>query len=613
MGTVTSLTPRLEPGAFAQALVDSPQVHDHIVQFYKDEDRLTHVVADFLVAGLRSGEPLVVIATQAHREAFHIELTVRGIDVEGAMAKGQLTLLDARATLDLFMVGEMPDWTAFQRIIGGTLETIAARGGHKRLRAYGEMVDLLWREGHRSAAVHLEGFWNELGKTHSFALLCAYVMGNFYKDTDTQQFEHVCRSHSHVLPDESYVDAQDPVERLRQVSLLQQRALALETELQDRKLLEQALRVALEDRSRAENQARQSKKELQDFVDNAAEGLHWVDADGRIIWANKAEYDLLGYSDHEYIGRHIAEFHADPEVIADILARLGRNETLQGYEARLKTKSGGIKHVLINSNVYSVDGKFIHSRCFTRDITDRKLAEDEARLRYEFEQQLIGIVSHDLRNPINAISMSAALARSRTSDERMSKTLARITSSAERVTRIISELLDLTQARLGGGIPIHPEDCDAHEIAQAVADEHGAAHPERELLVEHLGDGMGHWDRERVAQALANLVSNAIHYSSPSSPICLKSTGTRDHVILSVQNQGVPIPKQVQSNLFEPFKRSKGKRTSQSLGLGLFIVDRIVSAHGGNVECRSTETEGTTFQLRLPRLPSGVGKRDIEL
>jgi PAS domain S-box-containing protein len=121
---------------------------------------------------------------------------------------------------------------------------------------------------------------------------------------------------------------------------------------------------------------RRSQQELADFFDNAPVGLHWVGPDGIILRANRAELNLLGYSADEYIGHHIAEFHADEDVIRDILRRLHAGEELQEFEARLRCKDGSIKHVLMSLNVLWEDGQFIHSRCFTRDITDRKRAEE---------------------------------------------------------------------------------------------------------------------------------------------------------------------------------------------------------------------------------------------
>ena len=116
-----------------------------------------------------------------------------------------------------------------------------------------------------------------------------------------------------------------------------------------------------------------SRRDLEDFFENGSIPLHWVGADGRILRANRAELTLLGYAHDEYVGRHIADFHVDPEAIADILARLGRNEIIRDYEARLRCKDGSVKHVLIDSSVLWDDGQFVHTRCFTRDITQRRL------------------------------------------------------------------------------------------------------------------------------------------------------------------------------------------------------------------------------------------------
>ena len=141
----------------------------------------------------------------------------------------------------------------------------------------------------------------------------------------------------------------------------------------------EAVKVEVAEREKAEVALRRSETMLRDFVETATVGLHWVGSDGIILWANRAELDLLGYSREEYIGHHIAEFHADQAVIADIVARLTHGETLKDYEARLRCKDGSIRHVIINSSGLFEDGKFVHTRCFTRDITKRKRAEDQVR------------------------------------------------------------------------------------------------------------------------------------------------------------------------------------------------------------------------------------------
>jgi PAS domain S-box-containing protein len=137
-----------------------------------------------------------------------------------------------------------------------------------------------------------------------------------------------------------------------------------------------------------EERLRQSLQLLADFVENGSVAMHWVGADGTIIWANKAELELLGYAEEEYFGHHISEFHADRIVIDDILCRLTSNEVLKEYEARLRCKDGSIRHVLINSSVLWEDGKFIHTRCFTQDVTERRLAEQRMRTEHVVSRAL---------------------------------------------------------------------------------------------------------------------------------------------------------------------------------------------------------------------------------
>ncbi len=136
-----------------------------------------------------------------------------------------------------------------------------------------------------------------------------------------------------------------------------------------------SLKTELERAREVEKELREQVEELRDFIENAALPLYWVNWSGIIIWANQIELDVLGYTKEEYIGKHISKFHMDQDIIEDILVRLINKETIVNYPARLKCKNGDVRHVLINSNVLWKDGQFIHTRCFTRDITELKKAE----------------------------------------------------------------------------------------------------------------------------------------------------------------------------------------------------------------------------------------------
>jgi signal transduction histidine kinase len=248
-----------------------------------------------------------------------------------------------------------------------------------------------------------------------------------------------------------------------------------------------------------------------------------------------------------------------------------------------------------------------------QDITEHRRSEEErqrllaeARKRVEFEQQLVGIVSHDLRGPLNAILTGAAMMLQRESiDPWQAKTTARILSCAERSNRLIRDLLDFTQARMGGGIPVRPAPQDLHEVTLQVVEEARVAHAERTIQVTQSGDGRGEWDADRLAQVVSNLLTNALKYSPDGSQVGVETRGEAERVELRVHNTGEPIAPDLLPRIFEPLRRGKRRvnKSDRSIGLGLYIVRELVLAHGGTVEVSSTEAEGTTFTVSLPRTP----------
>ncbi|HZI09490.1 MAG TPA: GAF domain-containing protein [Myxococcus sp.] len=238
-----------------------------------------------------------------------------------------------------------------------------------------------------------------------------------------------------------------------------------------------------------------------------------------------------------------------------------------------------------------------------RLFAEQQRSQEELRRRAEFEQQLVGIVSHDLRNPLAAISMSAGLLEKKGDlSDSQRRTVLRIGQATERAARMIRDLLDFTKARLGGGIPLHRQPMDLHAVTQAVLDEILVAWPGRQVQVDMPSELKGEWDPDRIAQVLTNLLGNALAYSPVGAPVRVSARQEGEQTVLSIFNGGAHIPAELLPRLFEPMTRGalKEGQSSRSIGLGLYIVRDIVRNHGGTVEVASSPEQGTTFTVRLP-------------
>jgi len=216
------------------------RAHHHIVQFYESPGFLDGVVANFLAEGLKLGGPVVVFATRERRKAVLEHLASSGHDVERARVSGSLTMLDARDTLDRFMVDGAPDRKRFRKQLGHLVAQ--SRAGRARLRVYGEMVDILCHDGLVKAAFRFEELWNELARECRISRLCAYGLESFRRGDDVLSFERICELHTEVIPTERYVESCDSQARLRRIAILEQQANALRFEMELRQRAEHDLR-----------------------------------------------------------------------------------------------------------------------------------------------------------------------------------------------------------------------------------------------------------------------------------------------------------------------------------------------------------------------------------
>jgi signal transduction histidine kinase len=228
----------------------------------------------------------------------------------------------------------------------------------------------------------------------------------------------------------------------------------------------------------------------------------------------------------------------------------------------------------------------------------------------------MGILSHELRNPLNVITMSAQLMlnigaegklQPLTPQQAMLST--QIVDSASRITAIVTDLLDVTRARFGAGLPVFRAPMDMGFVSRLLVDEMRVIHPTRKIILEISGDLKGKWDQARVGQVFSNLIGNAIQYSFKDSPVLVTVKGSAKEVVLSVHNEGIPVLPEKIKTLFNSLTRAVADEgeypATVNLGLGLYITKEIVVGHGGTIDVSSSEDKGTTFTARFPRFEYG--------
>jgi PAS domain S-box-containing protein len=241
--------------------------------------------------------------------------------------------------------------------------------------------------------------------------------------------------------------------------------------------------------------------------------------------------------------------------------------------------------------------------CIDVDERHRAQAAGEEQLAdaRHFEQWILAIVSHDIRNPLGAIGLAAHYLKRTSDPSAIERTVERVQRGVERIQSIVADLLDLSRERHGGGVPVQPVPTDLAAVCRQAIDELEEAKKERAIELRCEGDTTGQWDGNRLVQALSNLIGNAVQHSPPGSPITVRIQSSDERAVISLHNQGQIAP-ELLPKIFEAF-RSGGQKLGrgEGLGLGLFIAKAIAHAHGGTIDVSSTAMEGTTFRIALPR------------
>jgi PAS domain S-box-containing protein len=365
-------------------------------------------------------------------------------------------------------------------------------------------------------------------------------------------------------------------------------------------------RVALiVDNARVHRELRRTEERFRVALAHSDITLFEQDPDGRYRWIYNPP---PGYEAAEIVGRTNEELL--PPADAARLAALDRAVLEHGVrvheEVELTLPHGETRHMLVSQEPLRDDaGRSAGLTGAATDITEQKRAQEQLAQALAFRERMLGVLGHDLRNPLGAVrALATLLGRRKDLPEDALVLVGEIGRASQRMLELMETLLDFTVSRFKGGLPIAPIPTDLHEVCRAVVGELRAAEPDRVVELRLDGDGRGVWDPARMAQVVSNLVANALQHGAADGPVRVSVGGDDGEAVLEVENDGPAIAPELMPVLFEPFSGGSALRDAspaRGLGLGLYIVNQVVHTHGGTVEVDSTPERGTTFTVRLPR------------
>lgn len=572
----------------------------HCVQFYADDAFLVESVAAFIGEGILNGSGGIIIATKSHQIELQRQFQARGIDLDEALLSGQLIFLDAEETLAKFMVDGSPDKKTFETVIGSVVAKVGA--GRDGVRAFGEMVALLWKDGNQSAAIQLEELWNDLSRTRPFLLLCAYPLHDFDGAAHGYAFSQICQEHSHVLPLENFARATlEPNERLREIALLQQKANSLEIELEARKRAEVAA------------------KQLAAIVESSDDAIIFKDLNGIIQTWNKGAERIFGYNADEVIGKPVLilippEYRGEEP---DILARLRRGERIDHYETIRQRKDGRRLNISLTvSPVKDDEGNIIGASKIARDITERKQIEQKLAAAFEREKSagrmkdnFLAMLSHELRTPLNPVLLIASdAAQNPEVPPALRAQFETILKNVEVEVRLIDDLLDLSRIN-HDKLRLNVTKTDVHAVLQeAIEKVKDQMDSKRLRAIIHLGaeSPVISADPVRLQQIFWNLLRNAVKFTPEGGTITVETASHGNAgLVVKITDTGIGMTAEELTRVFSPF--AQGDHIAEKcvnyggLGLGLTITKKLVELHSGQIQAASQgRGKGTVFTVEFP-------------
>ena len=354
----------------------------------------------------------------------------------------------------------------------------------------------------------------------------------------------------------------------------------------------------------------ESEPELRQFLGQTTVSLCCVASDGRILWANQAELDLLGVSASEYIGRSRAQFVMEPDADARILDRLAHGGVVESYKNRLRATDGSIRQVLTDGIGLFREGVHVHSRLVTRDITGLMEREELARHRAEatshLKDEFLALLSHELRTPLGAILVWLGLLKQGGFDQaEKERALEIIDRSARSLERIIEDLLHASRIA-AGGLMLHPQLVDLRSVVQVAVDIAAADAAMKGIALSWTQGSVPLWirgDPGRLQQATSNLLSNAIKFTPAGGRVDVTMDLVDDQARVRVADSGEGMSASFLPFAFERFRQqdSTSTRAHHGLGLGLYVVRHVIANHGGVVSAESPGSgRGSLLTVLLP-------------
>lgn len=593
---------------------------DHLLQFYRaDEPALTRNVVDYVLEGLRRGDGVLIIATLQHRRAFRQRLKTlvpaMGPDQPGT----PILFLDAQATLDRFMLNGQPDGNRFETALSDAIRTMQSRARTNHVRAYGEMVGVLWQAGMKSGAIRLEEFWNRLIESTGCSLFCAYPIDIFDPECQSSEVRQVLCAHTHLLPVGSNGDLEAAVHRAVNEITAAESATAASAPTNGyhapvNEHLSSALLPAAEASvlslhsgdsiyagqilSRARHHY-QTERRFRALVENSSDIISLLNRQGKILYATPASQKVLGYEPSELLGRSLLDFiHPDdlPRAFTTLQETLATPRVPIHVELRLRRKNGesaGGEYAWIESITSNLlddpDIGAIVSNA--RDITERKAAEEESQRqagkleRFNAELEAFAYaVAHDLKEPLRSVSVFTELLTRKVRTDGDSQELASyIVDGVQRMSALLDDLLSFSALNVHGPLTAIELSCPA-ECAIKNLDTR-IREASAEITLDPLPAVRG--NPNHLMQLFQNLIGNAIKYRS-EQPVRIHITASPAHptpgseCVIKVKDNGIGIPPQYRDQIFGLFKRLHG-REIPGTGIGLAICKKIVEAMGGKI------------------------------